>query len=159
MARESNAMVVAKLKQITAQQCPVTSGAPIKMSRSGFERACAIRQEESTAPRCHQCKGRQLPAELTIIDIDRYKVKNTEEKIMSETNYTLGDLNNKLFAQLDRLTNDSLKGDALTDEINRAKAVTEIAGTIINSGSLALKAKVAFKERNAGANIPKMLEG
>ena len=79
---------------------------------------------------------------------------------MSTINNTLGDLNSKLFAQLDRLADEKLSGDALASEINRAKAVTDIACQIISVGSLALKAKVAFRNGNeVGGNIPKMLEG
>ena len=40
---------------------------------------------------------------------------------------TLGDLNNHLFAQLERLSDEDIKGNALEEEINRAKAVTSIA--------------------------------
>lgn len=52
----------------------------------------------------------------------------------------LADLNNHLFAQLERLGDEELKGDALTEEINRAKAITNIAQQIVNSGNLVLSA-------------------
>jgi len=52
---------------------------------------------------------------------------------------TLGDLNNHLFAQLERLNDEDLKGDDLLEEINRAKAVNEVASKIINNGALVLK--------------------
>lgn len=57
----------------------------------------------------------------------------------------LVDLNNHLFAQLERLSDEELKGDALTEEINRAKAVTGIASQIIANGNLVLNA-VRIKE-------------
>jgi hypothetical protein len=53
------------------------------------------------------------------------------------------DLNNHLFEQLERLNDDDLKGDALKEEIERARAVASIATQIIANGSLALKAKTA----------------
>ncbi|MCU5595061.1 hypothetical protein [Bacillus mobilis] len=72
---------------------------------------------------------------------------------------TLGDLNNHLFAQLERLGDEELVGEELEEEINRAKAVTDVATQIIANGSLVLKAKVAYDDRlNADNNTPKMLE-
>ncbi|MCC2483697.1 hypothetical protein LKM01_17885 [Bacillus pacificus] len=72
---------------------------------------------------------------------------------------TLGDLNNHLFAQLERLGDEELVGEELEEEINRAKAVTDVAAQIIANGSLVLKAKVAYDDRlNADTNTPKMLE-
>jgi len=73
---------------------------------------------------------------------------------------TLGDLNNHLFAQLERLGEEELKGDKLNEEINRAKAISDVAGQIISNASLVLKAK-AFMDGclSADINLPKMLEG
>ena len=51
---------------------------------------------------------------------------------------TLGDLNNHLFAQLERLGNEELEGDELKEEILRAKAVTDIAGEIIDNANTVL---------------------
>lgn len=73
---------------------------------------------------------------------------------------TLGDLNNHLFSQLERLSDEELKGEALTEEINRAKAVNEVASRIISNGSLVLDAKKMMDDRmNADVKLPKMLEG
>lgn len=73
---------------------------------------------------------------------------------------TLGDLNNHLFAQLERLNDEQLDGEELAKEINRAKAVTGIASQIIANGTLVLKANALADDRlNADAKIPKMLEG
>lgn len=52
----------------------------------------------------------------------------------------LEDLNNHLFAQLERLGDEDVKGEALQEEISRAKAVANIATQIVQNGSLALKA-------------------
>lgn len=50
------------------------------------------------------------------------------------------DLNNHLFAQLEKLGDDDIKGDELKEEIDRAKAMSGIAKDIIANGHLALKA-------------------
>ena len=80
---------------------------------------------------------------------------------------TLGDLNNHLFAQLERLGDEDLKGDSLTEEIYRAKAVTGLASQIIANGTLVLKGRALQLEygieEDPGKNdiykkkIPKML--
>lgn len=73
---------------------------------------------------------------------------------------TLGDLNNHLFAQLERLGDEELKGEELQEEMNRAKSITSIASQIISNGSLILEAK-RFTDRRENADIitPKILEG
>ncbi|WP_240421632.1 hypothetical protein [Paenibacillus periandrae] len=73
---------------------------------------------------------------------------------------TLGDLNNHLFAQLERLSDEGLTGDKLLEEINRAKSVTSVASQIIANGALVLEARKLVDDRmNADTTIPKMLEG
>ena len=56
------------------------------------------------------------------------------------------DLNNHLFEQLERLNDDELKGEDLTRELNRAKAMSGCAAQIINCASLALKAHTAIND-------------
>jgi len=56
------------------------------------------------------------------------------------------DLNNHLFEQMERLNDEDLTGDALNQEINRSKAVSQVATQIIAGANLALKAKVAIHE-------------
>ena len=73
---------------------------------------------------------------------------------------TLGDLNNHLFAQLERLSDEDIKGEKLLEEINRAEAVSTIAQQIISNGALALKAKqIASNSLDADMKMPRMLEG
>lgn len=73
---------------------------------------------------------------------------------------TLGDLNNHLFAQLERLNDEDLKGDELREEIERAKAVTNVASKIIDNGSLVLDAKkLVADSMNADTKLPQLLEG
>ena len=52
----------------------------------------------------------------------------------------LTDLNDHLFAEIERLGDEDLKGDELLQEVHRAKAVTGIASQIIANGQLVLKA-------------------
>lgn len=73
---------------------------------------------------------------------------------------TLGDLNNHLFAQLERLGDEELTGEELVEEMSRAKSITSVASQIISNGSLVLQAqKLADNFVDAEAKMPKMLEG
>ena len=74
------------------------------------------------------------------------------------TKNKLSDLNNHLFEELERLNDDELKGDALQEERERAKAMANIAQTIINNGELALKAQKHFDEYGKTNQIPDMLQ-
>ncbi len=59
------------------------------------------------------------------------------------TKTTLNDLNEYLFQELDRLTNEDLSAEELDKEIKRSDALQKIAKTVIDNGTLALKAKKA----------------
>ncbi len=69
----------------------------------------------------------------------------------------LVDLNNHLFAQLERLNDETLTGDALEAEINRSSAITSVAREIISNGSLVLKAR-AMAAGNMHGDLPEMLD-
>ena len=71
---------------------------------------------------------------------------------------TLADLNNHLFAQLERLGDEDLQPQELENEIERAKAIAMVSTQIIANGNLVLKAKQLQIETN-NEKLPPMLEG
>ena len=74
------------------------------------------------------------------------------------TKNKLSDLNNHLFEELERLNDDELKGEELQEERERAKAMANIAQTIINNGELALKAVKHYDEYGKKDEIPDILQ-
>ena len=73
---------------------------------------------------------------------------------------TLGDLNNHLFEQLERLNDEELTGEKLTQEIGRSKAIATIASQIIGNAHIVLHAQEVYNDQLKGLTpMPKMLEG
>lgn len=62
----------------------------------------------------------------------------------------LGDLNNHLFAQLERLGDESLDAEALQKEVDRAGAIVNLADKITANADLQLKAAKLFAEHGQG---------
>ena len=73
----------------------------------------------------------------------------------------MGDLNNHLFAQLERLNDEEITGEKLEDEIIRSKAVIGVSKQIIANANVVLRAKSIELEygKNNEKEMPKMLEG
>lgn len=76
------------------------------------------------------------------------------------TKNTLGDLNNHLFEQLERLNDEELTGENLNQEIRRADSMSKIAMNVINNANTVLKAQQIFDDLgDINAEKPRMLEG
>lgn len=71
---------------------------------------------------------------------------------------SLIDLNQHLFAQMERIGDESLKGEELKAEIERSKAVTVVAGKIIENATLVLDAHRFRLNHENMQDLPKMLE-
>ena len=69
------------------------------------------------------------------------------------------DLNDYLFIQLERLSDEEVVSERLSGEITRAKAITDVGRTIVDNAKLALDA-VKFKQEYPTMNyaLPFMIE-
>ena len=73
---------------------------------------------------------------------------------------TLGDLNNHLFMQLERLSDEELSGEGLKEEVLRSSAITSVAKEIIAIADIVLQAKMFSSEyMTEEDDMPRMLEG
>lgn len=69
----------------------------------------------------------------------------------------LVDLNNHLFAQLERLGDETLSDEVLSDEIKRGKAIGDLGKVVIENAKLALDAE-RFKAEFGARPAPEMPE-
>lgn len=77
-------------------------------------------------------------------------------------NNGLGDLQNFLFGQLERLDNPDLSPEELKQEISRSEAMAKIAGKAIENAQTVIKAQTMYSRSEVympEAERPKMLEG
>ena len=74
---------------------------------------------------------------------------------------TLSDLNNHLFAQLERLSDEDLNGEELEKEIGRSQAIAKVSEQIIKNGELQYKVIKHMDEHgyNHDKQIPATLIG
>lgn len=73
---------------------------------------------------------------------------------------TLIDLNDHLFAQLERLSDEDLKGEELESELKRQKGITEVARNIVDNAKVVLDArKFLDNSIDAETSVPKILLG
>lgn len=73
---------------------------------------------------------------------------------------TLSDLNEHLFAQIERLGDEDLNEEELEKELKRADGVSKVAAQIIHNGELALKTMKHMDEYgyDRQKKVPDMLE-
>ncbi|PIE15905.1 MAG: hypothetical protein CSA68_04710 [Rhodobacterales bacterium] len=58
----------------------------------------------------------------------------------------LSDLNNHLFAQLERLSDENLDADAIEREVKRADAIVELSDQVLGVANTGLKAAQLFAQ-------------
>lgn len=66
------------------------------------------------------------------------------------TKNKLSDLNNHLFAQLERLSDEALDVEKLEQEVQRAEAIVKVADKITQNADLQLKAAKLYAEHGQG---------
>ncbi len=70
----------------------------------------------------------------------------------------LSDLNNHLFAELERLSDEELMGEKLDDEIKRAEAISSVAEKVINNADTVLKGvKIQNEFGSIPSSVPKFI--
>ncbi|MCY9802672.1 hypothetical protein OTK51_04420 [Vibrio scophthalmi] len=69
------------------------------------------------------------------------------------------DLNNHLFAQMERLSDENLSDENLQREIERTKAVALVSKQIVDNASLALSAQKFRTEYAGKVDLPVMIGG
>lgn len=70
----------------------------------------------------------------------------------------LSDLNNHLFAQLERLSDETLTPEQITQEAQRAEAVIGVADKIVANAALQLKAVALHAEHGGRISVPAMMQ-
>jgi hypothetical protein len=71
---------------------------------------------------------------------------------------TLTDLNNHLFAQMERLSEESLNSEQLAFEAERSKSLTIIARTIVDNARLVLDAQTRINDIPERKELPAILK-
>lgn len=72
----------------------------------------------------------------------------------------LTDLNNHLFAELERLGDEELTGDQLKEELSRAKGIAMISSQVTKNANTMLSAARYFDDRmDADIKVPELLLG
>lgn len=75
------------------------------------------------------------------------------------TRNTLIDLNDHLFMQIERLSDEDLTSEELEKELKRAKAMSQIAGQVVGVASIVLEATKFNTDYETLGRAPRMLIG
>jgi hypothetical protein len=101
---------------------------------------------------CESCEVYLKSPEFEQKQIKNKKLKNKEQEemagqttVINNDKNQLIDLNEALFKQMNRLTDESLSDEALQKEIQRSKAVSNLASQIVQNAKLALEGAKAIK--------------
>lgn len=62
----------------------------------------------------------------------------------------LGNLNDHLFAQLERLSDEDLSAEQIEQEVKRAEAIVAISDQVVSNADLQLKAAKLYAEHGTG---------
>lgn len=68
----------------------------------------------------------------------------------------LTDLNDHLFAQLERLSDESLSAEEIAKEVTRAQAIVDVADCIVSNAGVQLKAVQLAAEHGGFVKVPFM---
>jgi len=63
---------------------------------------------------------------------------------------TLADLNDHLFAQLNRLSQDNMTSEQIEEEVSRTAAIVSVANQVTHNADLQLKAAKLYAEHGRG---------
>jgi len=70
----------------------------------------------------------------------------------------LSDLNDHLFAQMERLSDEDISSDDLEKEIERSKAITSVSKEIVSNARLVLDAEIKVGDSLNRQQLPAMLK-
>lgn len=74
------------------------------------------------------------------------------------TKNKLTDLNDHLFAQLERLNDEQLTPEQVKNETARALAISKVASQIVSNANVSMRAaELAIKHKHDGTELPSML--
>lgn len=70
------------------------------------------------------------------------------------------DLNNHLFAAIERLNDESIVGEQLKEEIERGRAISGLAKQVIDQQkNILLAERLLVENKNSGRDLPALLGG
>lgn len=100
-----------------------------------------------------------MPVHLTVKEAKQIlkQTTNTKESTImnnGKPNTSLAALNDMLFDQLERITNDDLDDETIEKEIKRTKMITAVSNQIVSNAELELRAIKVRDELMTGGAMP-----